>query len=325
MGKRLSVEEKLSSIRGLRGQEPSAEVSAELRLALRDKSNHVVAAAATIAGERKLVELSLDLEAAFERFLVDPGKTDKQCRAKTAVVQCLDKLEHERPEIFLRASRHVQFEPVWGGQEDAAAPLRAAGILALARIDVHRLLPLLVDALVDPQKEVRIAAAQALGYHGTEPAQLLLRLKSRVGDNEPEVISECLFGLLSCSPRESLAFVAEFLDVADTALCEAAILALGRSRYAEAFELLKAQQQRHPLGSTDAIFLAMAMLRLPAATEYLLETIAAELEKVASAALSALLIHRYDPGLRERIAAAVRKNGSGALRERFERVSASGE
>ena len=37
-----------------------------------DKSNLVVASASAIAGENALVELSKDLEAAFDRFLVNP-------------------------------------------------------------------------------------------------------------------------------------------------------------------------------------------------------------------------------------------------------------
>ena len=56
-----------------------------------------------------------------------------------------------------------------------------AALLALARIDVDGLLTLLVDALADPQKDVRIAAAQALGYHGSESAGLILRLKAQPG------------------------------------------------------------------------------------------------------------------------------------------------
>jgi HEAT repeat protein len=325
MGKRLSVEEKLSSIRRLRDLQSSPQVTAELRSALGDKSNLIVAAASALAGDQKHVDLASDLEAAFERFLVDPSKTDKLCRAKIAIVQGLDKLEHERPDSFLRAASHVQFEPVWGGQEDTAAPLRAAAILALARINYHALLPLLVDSLTDPQKEVRLAAAQALGYHGSEPASLLLRLKARAGDNEPEVISECLCGLLNGSPKESLPFVSQFLDSGDTALREAAILALGRSRLAEAFDLLKACWQKYPIGLNDAIFLAMAMLRVPAATGFLLELVATGEGMTSSAALSALLIHRYDPGLRELIASAVQKSGSRILHETFERDTRIGD
>src|SRR5215470_10177148 len=106
MGKRLSVEEKLSAVRRLRAQDPSPRVMAELRSALGDKSNLIVAAAAAIAGDQKLVALASDLEAAFDRLLVDPLKSDKLCRGKLAAVQALDKLEHERPDIFLRAASH---------------------------------------------------------------------------------------------------------------------------------------------------------------------------------------------------------------------------
>jgi hypothetical protein len=325
MGKRLSVDEKLSAVRRLRELQPASEVTAELRLALRDKSNIIVAAAASIAGDQKHVDLIAELEAAFERFLVDPEKTDKLCRAKIAIVQGLDKLAHEQPEIFRRASKHVQFEPVWGGQEDSAAPLRAAAILALARIDGRDLLPWLVDALVDPQKEVRTAAAQALGCHGTEPACLLLRLKARMGDSEPDVVSECLFGLLGSSSKESLPFVAGFLDSPIEATREAAILALGRSRLPEAFELLKAFWEQRPIGSNETVFVAIAMLRLPLANGFLLELIASGPEKTASAALSALMIYRYDPSLNQLIADAVQKSGSRNLKAKLERDTGAGD
>ena len=121
--------------------------------------------------------------------------------------------------------------------------------------------------------------------------------------------------------RRTCRLVAEFLDSADMATCEAAILALGRSRLSEAVELLKACWQKHPIGLNEAIFVAMAMLRLPAATEFLLEIVATGPETVASAALSALMIYRYDPTLRERIADAVRKSSSRTLRARFEHDS----
>ena len=166
MATRLSLDDKLAAIRKLRGQPLSPEQKAELRKRIGDRSNLVVAAAAAIAGENTLVELARDLEAAFDRFLVNPLKDDKLCRAKIAIIQALDKMEHQDPDVFQKAARHVQLEPVWGGTEDSAAPLRAAAIIALARIEGSGSLPLLVDAMTDPAKDVRIAAAMALGAVG---------------------------------------------------------------------------------------------------------------------------------------------------------------
>ncbi len=115
-------------------QPASDEHAAELQRALKDRSNLVVAAAAAVVGERKLNALAGELTAAFERFLVNPEKDDKLCRAKIAIIQALDRLEHLEPEIFYKAARHVQFEPVWNGQVDSAVPLRSAGLVAIARI-----------------------------------------------------------------------------------------------------------------------------------------------------------------------------------------------
>ena len=99
------------------------------------------------------------------------------------------------------------------------------------------------------------------------------------------------------------------------------MLALGKSRLADAFDLLKNYLEKHPIGLNEEIFLAMAMLRLPAATDFLLETVASERERTAALALSALMIYRYDPALRDRIAEAVGKSGSQTLAAKFERAS----
>src|SRR5206468_1311753 len=143
-----------------------------------------------------------------------------------------------------KAARYVQLEPVWGGTEDSAPPLRAAAVVALARTEGSSSLPLLVDALADPAKDVRIAAALALGAVGTEGAGLILRLKVRVGDGDPDVLSECLGGLLTVDPKENLAIVTEFLEPSNAAACEASALALGKSRLPEALGPLRACWQR---------------------------------------------------------------------------------
>jgi HEAT repeat protein len=325
MGKRLSVDEKLAAIRRLRDLEESPELMDALRPALRDRSNLIVAAAATIAGERKHISLSNDLETAFARFMVDPERTDKLCRAKVAIIQGLNNLEHDQPELFLAGASHVQWEPVWGGREDTAAPLRAASLIGLARIGYRGLLSLLVDSLVDSCKEVRIAAVQVLGEQASESANLLLRLKARTGDSEPDVVSECLLALLQTSPEENLSIAAQVLASADGAMTEAAILALGRSRLTGAFNLLQSYWQKHRVTANETIYLAIAMLRLPIANEFLLELVANKLEGIALLALSALMIYRHDPSLRQQIAAALDRSGNHNLRIKFEQQLAESE
>jgi HEAT repeat protein len=229
-------------------------------------------------------------------------------------------MEHPKPDVFLRAARHVQFEPVWGGTEDSAPPLRAAAIVALGRVEGSSSLPLLVDAMADPAKDVRVAAALALGAVGTESAGLVLRLKVRVGDRDPDVLSECLGGLLTFDPKENLPIVTEFLDPSNAAACEAAAMALGKSRLPEALDPLKGCWQRsHSAELRQHVFLAIAILRRPAAIDYLMELVASEPEPTAIAALSALRIYKDDPRLRERIARLVHERESPTLQAGLDR------
>ncbi|MHC5544703.1 hypothetical protein ACYOEI_41250, partial [Singulisphaera rosea] len=147
MAPRGSLEDKLAALRELRGQTLTPDQKDEVRKRLGDRSNLLVAASAVIVGESKLIELAKDLETAFDRMLIDPLNVDKLCRAKIAIVQALDLMEYDAPDLFQKAAGHVQFEPVWGRTEDSAPPLRASAVVALARLEGHRSLPTLVDAL----------------------------------------------------------------------------------------------------------------------------------------------------------------------------------
>ena len=319
MAKRGTLDDKLAAIREWRDRPESAELIADLRKALGDKSNFVAAAAAAIVGERRFVELAPALESAFDRFLVDPVKTDKLCRAKLAAVEALEKLEHPDADTFFKAARHVQMEPVWGREEDSAPPLRAAGLVGLTRVNPPGLSYLLVEALTDPEREVRITAALSLGAVGSEAAVLTLRLKCRLGDKDPEVLSECLHGLLIASHREQMGFVEEFLNPDDPVYCEAAALALGKSRQPESLEPLRQCWERVGASSArETILLAIAMLRAPAALDYLLELVAGDSESAARMALSALKIHRHDLKLVERVERAVLQSGSPTIQAHFE-------
>ena len=68
----------------------------------------------------------------------------------------------------------------------------------------------------------------------------------------------------------------------------------------------------------DVALMAVSILRLAPATDFLLELVATGAEAAAESALAALALHRYDEKLRERTEAAVAKNGRIALRRLFE-------
>jgi hypothetical protein len=53
-----------------------------------------------------------------------------------------------------------------------------------------------------------------------------LRLKVKIGDGDPQVLSECFMGLLKFAPAQSLLLVAEFLDRPEAQVYE---MEIGRS------------------------------------------------------------------------------------------------
>ena len=79
----------------------------------------------------RLEELAPDLLRAFDRLMEKPVERDPQCWGKNAIVQALVALEHREAAPFVRGIRHIQIEPVWGGQEDTAPTLRGTCALAL--------------------------------------------------------------------------------------------------------------------------------------------------------------------------------------------------
>lgn len=316
MAKARGVDAKLARLRLVRAEPVAPALLAELRDALADKSNLVVAAAAEIAGERSLSDLTPDLVTAFERFLVDPVETDKLCRAKIEIVEALNKLAADAEDVFRAGLRHVQPEPAWGGSEDTAAALRAAAAFALVRVNPRDLIVLLADLLADPEKVARVAAARALGASGHLAAIPLLRFKARTGDEEPEVVVECLTALVSAEPDQAIPFVGGFLHATTDEIAEGAALALAESRRPSALDLLKGSwpKARRDAALAGVVLLAIAITRLPAGIEFLLGVLA----EGEAAALPALAIHRHNPAIRERVAAVVAEKGA-ALKKAFEK------
>ena len=212
------------------------------------------------------------LVAAFDHFLEDPVRRDPGCAAKAAIADALYRLNAPEVDVYQRGIRHVQLEPVYGGKQDTAVQLRGTCGLALVRVHHPDYLIALAELLADREAPARRIAAQALGYSENPAAQPLLRLKALLGDEEPQVLSECLLALLAVAPDASLDFVAGFLDRRPPDIAEAAALALGGSRHKAALPLLRDWWER----TFDATLrrtalLAIAMLKSDEAIAYLIE------------------------------------------------------
>ncbi len=119
---RANIESKLERLQQLRDESPSPAVLKELKAAVRDSSNHVVAAAARLVARFRYSELAPDLASEFEWFLDDPLKSDKTCAGKIAIMEALNELDFQESDVFIAGARHVQIEPAWPQSVDTAAP-----------------------------------------------------------------------------------------------------------------------------------------------------------------------------------------------------------
>jgi len=287
-----------------------AEAVAELRKALGDRVNLVVAKAAKIAAGRQLRELIPDLLATFERLFEDAVERDTQCWGKNAIAKARTELDYRESAPYLQGRRHVQMEAVWGGRQDTAQTLRGICLLALASCnDVTRaqIFRLLVDSMADEAQVVRVEAVRAVAEMDGEEAALVLRLKARLGDREPSVIGQVFDSLLQLERDAALPLVAEFLDSADEAMSQEAALALGSSRMPGAVEiLLKALPGARDAYFRKTILRALSASRQERAMEFLLALVRDGIRADADGAVEALDLHRESPEIRAAVEAAVR-------------------
>jgi len=283
--------------------------------ALAHASGHIVAPAARAVLAHRLDGFMPAMLAALDRLYLDPCEHDQQCRGKLALITALDELGHGDSGIFLRAARHVQLEPVWGGSQDSAPPLRIRAAQALVRIGHHGLYRLLGDLLIDGIGEVRGAAAQILGQIGGERAVLLLRLRLAVGDKDVDVLADYAAGLLAAEGAEAVPLVAGLLGHDDRAVAGGVALALGGSRLPEALAPLRqalADCLDRQLCRT--LVDAIALQRSEAAAEALLGLLTDGDGEQRLAAAKGLRLYRDRPQLVARIESALAACGDGRLR-----------
>jgi hypothetical protein len=302
------VELQLENLRALRALGPTKEVAGTLRKALRDRVNVVVAKAAAISAEFELTVLVPDLLQALGRLFEKPAENDRQCWGKNALAQALKDLGYAESAPFLRGLRHIQMEPVWGGEADTAAVLRGTCALALVQCtDITRAETMLclIDVLADADIGARRDAALAVEQMAGQEAVCLLRLAARLGD-KPEVTGQIFESLLRLDSSSSVSWVGAFLDGEDERIAEEAALALGASRLPQALESLKAAWKKSKNEGLGPVLLrAISASRLENALEFLLSLVCEGRRSEAQDALHALEIHRDSEDIRRRVEEAL--------------------
>lgn len=312
------TEQALDRLAVLRNEAASPALAHELRAYLKNRSNLVVAKAAKVAGKARVTALVPNLVEAFERLMKNPAKLDKGCAALTEIADALYEMDYVEPEIYLRGIHHVQMEGSFGPPVDAAAKLRAASALGLARTRYPHALDEIVSLLVDSWPQARVGAVRALATNGGEAGALLLKLKVLSGESEPDVLAECFSGLLASAPETSLSLIARYADSEDLAVAEAALLALGSSRLPQALELLAERWKRTAAGHLRKILLvAIAMIRSDAAIEFLLALLPDSSPQTTKEVITALAMFRDNEKVRSNVEAAISARNDRTLGEVF--------
>lgn len=318
-----AFEEQMEALDALHGHPLDADAVTLVRKYLASRNNLLVAKAARLAEDNNLTQLMPELISAFDRFFTHPEKTDPQCWAKNAISRALAKLGCREPDVFLRGLGHFQLEPTWGGRSDSAGTLRANcahALLGCEGLIAQDVLVHLVDVLADPDKSVRVEAVRAIAQLD-ELAIPVLRLRTLIPGEDPEVLSVCFNALLAIQPVAAVPFVARFLSSTGGTAAEAAFALAETHRSAALAALLDAH--RNPASSdvepwlTEVLLSAIALTRLPQAIDFLLGLIEAE-DREAAHAIDAIAKSQPNGELRERLEQAVDATGSPRLRRVFD-------
>ena len=314
MAKSKAVETALALLDSMRSHPETPEAQQVFRQLLGGKVAIAAANTAKLVGDQGLRELVPDLIAAFSHWLTDPVKQDPGCFAKFRIAEALYQMEVAGEEVFLQGIRHVQMEPVWGGQEDTACSLRNVCALGLVKSGYPDMVLELADLLADPEPSVRSGALRALAYSGRIEAVPLVRFKVQTGDPEVAVVGDSFSALLEIAPETGLPLVAQFLCppsplergrqrvVWSGAIAEMAALAIGEAKPAGAFELLQQFWERMRDPELRAVgLLAIAMVRTQPGITLLKEVVSRGSAADAIAAVEALKLYRSDSALWETV------------------------
>ena len=312
----MKIDDALETLHRLRENPTSPESRALIRKQLGSKSNLVVSKAAKIVADFELSDFEAPLAEAFHRFLQNPVATDKGCAAKTEIAKALYTLDSADQAVFLAGIRHIQMEPSFGPPVDTAAGLRTASAFGLVRMNHPDAIDEIVTLLADREPDARMGAVRALAYSQRPEAAPLVRFKILQGDPSADVLGECFTALLALAPEKSLPFVAGYLEGQNSALAEAAAMALGQSRGQPAIEILINKWQAGAAGSLrSALLAALALARSESAFEFLFSLVESGSERSAAEALTALAMYRHDERIRARAQSLVAARNEKSLRD----------
>jgi hypothetical protein len=309
MAKSKKLDEAIAQLDSIRDDPHSDRAATILRQLLVGKQALPAANAAKLIADGGLRSLIPALLAAFPYWLEDPIQRDPGCNAKFRIAEALYRLEVPSDEVFLAGIRHVQREPVWGGQEDTACSLRNVCALGLVKSSYGDVMLELADLLADPEQSVRSGAVRAIAYSGRLEALPLLRFKLQVGDAELSVMEECFGAALAVDPDRSLCLIAKLFLAPkslaqrllagersiDGALAEMAVLAIGEAKPTGALAVLQQfWRESLALELKQSALLAIAMLRTKPAIQFLKTVLAERPLPEAIAALEALRLYEQD-------------------------------
>jgi hypothetical protein len=186
--------------------------------------------------------------------------------------------------------------------KDNAAPLRARGVLALARTGHTDWLPIAGACLGDRDENVRLSAARGLAHRGQRDGAGLLLLRLGAGDSAAEVLIECIRGLFALAPDLGEQYARTALQADKPDLVEHVLHALGTAASDSAIDLLEAELTTRSLADERGpVISALGLSRRPKARTLLLDLVRGDRTTDAQAALTALAIHRYDTKLAQQV------------------------
>src|SRR4051812_4613282 len=233
------VADAIARMAALRNLSDAKALVEGLNKLLNERSSYIAGRAAELAAERGVRDVIPSLVAALDRTLRDVKSDDVGAAAAAALVRALVTLEagYEAEEVALRATRHTRWESVYGGAVDVAISVRGNACILLAAMGSTQALRAASELLAEPDLRpprervswpARADAAKALAMIGSDGAAAVLRFKLLIGDAEPNVLSDCLAGLLAIERDAALPLAERMLTHdAEPSHAEAALLALG--------------------------------------------------------------------------------------------------